>query len=119
MSSLALYDVVGTPGVAADISHINSKAQVKVRHGCRQLPVNKGLLLLKHCLTCTVTELSSVERSGQYATWRLSHCLCSVLVEAVILPVYWGALMQQCLLVLPKTCAASYMQPRCSALAVA
>ena len=32
VSSLALYDVVGTPGVAADISHINSKAQVKVRH---------------------------------------------------------------------------------------
>jgi malate dehydrogenase len=31
VSHLSLYDVVGTPGVAADISHINSKAQVKVR----------------------------------------------------------------------------------------
>jgi malate dehydrogenase len=30
VSHLSLYDVVGTPGVAADISHINSKAQVKV-----------------------------------------------------------------------------------------
>ena len=43
VSSLALYDVVGTPGVAADISHINSKAQVKVRHGGRQPPVHKGI----------------------------------------------------------------------------
>jgi len=31
VSHLSLYDVVGTPGVAADVSHINSKAQVKVR----------------------------------------------------------------------------------------
>ena len=27
---LALYDLQGTPGVAADISHINSKAKTKV-----------------------------------------------------------------------------------------
>ncbi len=29
MSELALYDIAGTPGVAADVSHINSKAAVK------------------------------------------------------------------------------------------
>ena len=29
VSELALYDIQGTPGVAADVSHINSKAQVK------------------------------------------------------------------------------------------
>lgn len=29
VSELALYDIAGTPGVAADVSHINSKAQVK------------------------------------------------------------------------------------------
>ncbi|KAK9825635.1 hypothetical protein WJX81_001931 [Elliptochloris bilobata] len=37
VSSLALYDVVGTPGVAADISHINSKAQVKGYTGDAEL----------------------------------------------------------------------------------
>lgn len=31
VSSLALYDIAGTPGVGADVSHINTKAQVKVR----------------------------------------------------------------------------------------
>lgn len=30
VSQLALYDIVNVPGVAADVSHINSKAQVKV-----------------------------------------------------------------------------------------
>ena len=29
VSELALYDIAGTPGVAADVSHINSKAAVK------------------------------------------------------------------------------------------
>lgn len=28
VSSLALYDIAGTPGVAADVSHINTRAQV-------------------------------------------------------------------------------------------
>ena len=42
ITSLALYDVVGTPGVAADVSHINSKAQVKVRHGRHCCPHPKG-----------------------------------------------------------------------------
>ena len=31
ISQLALYDIVGTPGVAADLSHINSPAQVRER----------------------------------------------------------------------------------------
>ena len=31
VSELALYDIAGTPGVAADLSHINTKAAVKVR----------------------------------------------------------------------------------------
>jgi malate dehydrogenase len=29
VSSLSLYDIAGTPGVAADVSHINTKASVK------------------------------------------------------------------------------------------
>jgi len=28
ISSLSLYDIANTPGVAADVSHINSRAQV-------------------------------------------------------------------------------------------
>ena len=36
VSELALYDIAGTPGVAADVSHINSKAAVKGYAGrCR------------------------------------------------------------------------------------
>ncbi len=31
VSSLSLYDIAGTPGVGADISHVNTRAQVKVR----------------------------------------------------------------------------------------
>ena len=30
VTDLALFDIAGTPGVAADISHINSKARTKV-----------------------------------------------------------------------------------------
>jgi malate dehydrogenase len=30
VSSLSLYDIMGTPGVAADVSHINTRAQVSV-----------------------------------------------------------------------------------------
>lgn len=38
VSELALYDIAGTPGVAADLSHINSKALVKGYFGEDQLP---------------------------------------------------------------------------------
>ena len=31
VSELALYDIVGSPGVAADISHINTKSNVSTR----------------------------------------------------------------------------------------
>ncbi|PRW61160.1 malate mitochondrial isoform B [Chlorella sorokiniana] len=37
VSELALYDIAGTPGVAADVSHINSKAAVKGYAGEDQL----------------------------------------------------------------------------------
>lgn len=36
VSELALYDIAGTPGVAADVSHINSKAQVKGYAGAQK-----------------------------------------------------------------------------------
>ena len=37
MSQLNLYDIVNTPGVAADLSHINSNAKVKSYQGSEQL----------------------------------------------------------------------------------
>lgn len=37
VSSLSLYDIANTPGVAADVSHINSRAEVKGYSGDEQL----------------------------------------------------------------------------------
>lgn len=37
VDKLALYDIVNTPGVAADLSHINSNAQVKGYKGLESL----------------------------------------------------------------------------------
>ncbi|XP_065221260.1 malate dehydrogenase, mitochondrial [Planococcus citri] len=38
VTELSLYDIVNTPGVAADISHINTNAKVKAFNGPDQLP---------------------------------------------------------------------------------
>ena len=37
MTELSLYDIAGTPGVAADVSHINTTAQVKACAGDAEL----------------------------------------------------------------------------------
>lgn len=37
VSKLSLYDIVNTPGVAADLSHINSPAKIIVGNGADQL----------------------------------------------------------------------------------
>lgn len=37
ITSLSLYDIVGTPGVAADLSHIETRAEVKGYVGAEQL----------------------------------------------------------------------------------
>lgn len=37
VSQLSLYDIAGTPGVATDISHINSKAKASVSHRSSRL----------------------------------------------------------------------------------
>lgn len=42
VSHLSLYDVANTKGVAADVSHINSRAQVKVRGPWRACGVSGG-----------------------------------------------------------------------------
>lgn len=48
VTQLSLYDIAGTPGVAADIGHINSKAVVKARPALRLcLPWPGGSLNLK------------------------------------------------------------------------
>jgi malate/lactate dehydrogenase len=33
INELALYDIVNTPGVAADLSHVNTPAKVRVTYG--------------------------------------------------------------------------------------
>jgi len=37
VTELSLYDIVNTPGVAADLSHINTPAKVKAYNGPEQL----------------------------------------------------------------------------------
>lgn len=37
ITELSLYDIVNTPGVAADLSHINTPAKVKAYNGPEQL----------------------------------------------------------------------------------
>lgn len=37
VTELSLYDIVNTPGVAADLSHINTPAKVKAFNGPEQL----------------------------------------------------------------------------------
>lgn len=46
ISELKLYDIVSTPGVAADLSHINSIPKVKAYTGTEQLGVSKQFLSL-------------------------------------------------------------------------
>jgi malate dehydrogenase len=35
VSTLSLYDIAGTPGVAADVSHINSRSEVFLHNSFR------------------------------------------------------------------------------------
>ena len=54
VGQLSLYDIAGTPGVAADVSHCNTKAQVKVkkiRTRCTQLPAADT-----HCCGCPTVQ---------------------------------------------------------------
>lgn len=49
VSKLSLYDIAHTPGVAADLSHIETKASVKGTRGCSGLqgdPPTGGALTL-------------------------------------------------------------------------
>lgn len=52
VSDLALYDIQGTPGVAADISHINSKAITKVSFDHFVTPSTVTIFLLTGCGLC-------------------------------------------------------------------
>lgn len=61
VSQLNLYDIVHTPGVAADLSHINSKAKVQGFVGPDQLKVTESnVAILKQQLNNNqyFTELS-------------------------------------------------------------
>ena len=41
VTELSLYDIAGTPGVAADVSHVNTGAQVKVRARARRSEIRR------------------------------------------------------------------------------
>lgn len=42
ITELSLYDIVNTPGVAADLSHIETRAKVKGFVGADQAKVSNG-----------------------------------------------------------------------------
>lgn len=46
ITELKLFDIVNTPGVAADLSHINSNAKVKAFNGNEQLPVSISIYVV-------------------------------------------------------------------------
>ncbi len=49
VTQLNLYDIVHTPGVAADLSHIDTRAKVKGFKGADQLEVkNRNFSVLSH-----------------------------------------------------------------------
>lgn len=48
IAKLALYDIQGTPGVAADLSHVDSRAQVQTSLiSCCSLHAAKGGVMIK------------------------------------------------------------------------
>lgn len=46
VSSLSLYDIANTPGVAADVSHINSRAQVSIQFKSCGIPLLNFVFLV-------------------------------------------------------------------------
>jgi hypothetical protein len=54
VSSLSLYDIANTPGVAADVSHVNTRAQA-----CRTSSLSRSRSLV-FCLEIVRTKLDSI-----------------------------------------------------------
>lgn len=52
VTQLNLFDIVNTPGVAADLSHINTNAKVKAYNGNEQLDVSIIICIIL-CGPCT------------------------------------------------------------------
>lgn len=63
VSRLTLYDIAHTPGVAADLSHIETRASVKGTVGCWRLSVFRGHLL--GCLWCLEVPVACEEESSR------------------------------------------------------
>jgi hypothetical protein len=66
VSQLSLYDIAGTPGVGADVSHINTRAQVKVSIWCAIdiTPSHDGHPVSAHHILPYPSQLSGI-REGQ------------------------------------------------------
>ncbi|VAH23206.1 unnamed protein product [Triticum turgidum subsp. durum] len=65
VSSLSLYDIAATPGVAADVSHINTRALVKGFVGDDLFKINAGIVkglctaIATHCPNALVNMISN------------------------------------------------------------
>lgn len=78
VSQLSLYDIAGTPGVGADVSHINTRAQVKVGARVLHNPVCADPVTT-HCrvLMCDACVMSHCRASIRTA-W-LMRCVGAML----------------------------------------
>ena len=96
VSELALYDIQGTPGVAADISHINSKAKTKVRvkpHSS-ELVLSMQSIWGNTAAAATSHAFSNTEMAAPCAVHenacdknaQPSACLCRVTCMLCVLP---------------------------------
>lgn len=72
VSELALYDIAGTPGVAADVSHINHPATVKV--GGDQRSRTRASTSFTHRATRKAT--TTLQQHSRAQTWSSSQPAC-------------------------------------------
>ena len=72
VGSLSLYDMVGTPGVAADLSHINTSAKVEVRQSGQWALLRPGLRGLRRRAAVargSATAAAAAGSSGRGCGW--------------------------------------------------
>lgn len=67
VTELSLYDIVNTPGVAADLSHMNTPAKVKAYNGPEQLKDS-----LKGSQVCVIM-VQKIILVSVFDRYRVSH----------------------------------------------
>lgn len=76
VSELSLYDIAGTPGVATDISHINSRAKATVSTA---VGAHHQARLQLRTSFCTVCYLLPIDRRGACIARHSPSCFTSAL----------------------------------------